>query len=860
MGDLSGQEVLDQRITVQATDIALSAILDSIAGQSGVRFAYNKKKVPLQERRTIRAKDEKLTTVLTDLFKGLAIEFAASGNQISLFRSVQPFYTISGHVRDSASGEALIGANVYEYAQLIGASTNEYGFFSISLPAGRQLLKTSFIGFQDQLDTIHLEQDLDLEILLSTGRNLMEVLVTGDHRVGLETSHEYTANGESRIDTREVGAYSSILGENDVLKIAQMMPGVVFGTEGSSGLHVQGGSPDQNLILLDGVPLYNPTHLLGFVSIFNAKAINSASIYRSGFPARFSGRLSSVVDVRMKEGNDKSYHGGLSLGIISASGYLEGPIKEGKSSFIVSGRRTWLDLIAASAQVAEQEVRTNYNFHDLNMKANYRLSKKDRLLVSLYSGRDRFIDKGIATDRFFDTIPPDIKAETELTWGNKALALRWNRTLTPKLFANSTLFYGNFQYDVKTLVESERYIGVTGNSTRTVTEEAASSNIRDFGVKIDFDYIPNYEHHFRFGGGYTLHDYIPGLFRGLLEVRGQQTVREEGALRVIAHEGFVYLEDEMVISPKIKLYPGLHITLLHSDRTLFWRPQLRFRLNYEFKARQRFSFAYSGMTQLVHLLVNTSSALLPPTGLWVPSTRRVNPGLSHQFSADYERFVDERWIIQAGVYYKRMKGLTEFKDGASLINNTSDWESQIESGRGWSYGATAQIQKKGKRISGRISYSLGWARRKFEHLNAGQSFPYRYDRRHNLNISLIHRWQGRKNKEKDIGFVWILTSGHLVDFPTAWYRDINGRPVAYYSVKNNYRLPTYHRLDFAKSNRRKTKRENFRTWRWGIYNLYGRSNFYTAGVQDNEVTSMPEVVGRSLFPIPVPFIQYEFDF
>ena len=847
---LQGQEVLQQKVSLGFETSTLKEVLDDITRQTGMRFAFNKQDIDLNQVASLRAAGQvTVEDALMELLSSSGVEFAVTGRHISLFRRKMPSYTISGYIRDEASGEALIGANVYDEQKLAGTSTNEYGFFSLSLPKGRRLIRTSFVGFEERTDTVILQENLYLDWELSAGNTLSEIVVTGESANTGEEGPERSFSPATKINPGNAGAFSSILGEQDVLKVVQLRPGVLFGSEGSSGFHVRGGSADQNLILLDGVPLYNVTHLFGLVSIFNAKAINSTTFYQSGFPARFSGRLSSVLDVRMKDGNNQELHGGIKLGIISGTAYLEGPIKKGKSSFLLSGRRTWLDLIAASAQIGNKEVKTNYNFYDLNAKASFQISDRDRLLFSFYGGNDRFFDRRTPSAGLFDDVSQGFNSDNRLKWGNKAIALRWNRVLSPKVFSNTTLFFGNFNY------RAEEYLA----QDVTVTDIEAATKIRDYGLKLDLDWQPNYLHRLRFGSSYTLHDFTPGFFTGWFSIDGRVSEIREGAPRVSAHEVGVYLEDEITLSEKWDLNSGIHLSLIHTDHKWFARPQLRTRLRHSPSAQSSWEFSYSGMTQFVHLLANNSIGILP-TDLWVPSTSSIPPGTAHQLATSYRANLKKKWRLKTGAYYKWMNNLVEYQSGATLINSTANWESRIESGRGWSYGSFLLVEKTGRKTLARLAYTISWSKRQFEGINKNQPFPYVFDRRHNLNLNLKHSWRGRKDKDKDIALVWVLASGHLIDLPSAKFRDLNGAVVDLYDSRNNYRLPLYHRLDLSKSNTKKTKAGHARTWRWGIYNLYGQANIFTATPVEGESGESKFINGQSIFPMPIPYLHYELDF
>lgn len=850
---LVGQAILQHPVSISRDSLPLSELLQEISTQTGAQFAYSKRKVPLNKRFSVEADGKSLQEVLDQLMPQSGLVYQVNDNQIALARKTLRIFTLSGYVRDASSGEVLIGANVYVSSKLIGTTTNEHGFYSLSLAEGEYIFNSSYVGYEEQMDTIALYADQQKEIQLSTGHALAEVLVLGSLYKPQTTLAEQANVGTSKIDGKAIANTPTLLGEKDVMKVAQLQPGVAFGFEGSSGLHVNGGSPDQNLILLDGVPLYNVSHLLGFISIFDGQAINAASVYSSGIPARYSGRLSSIMDVRMRDGNNQELRGGISMGLLSGNIYLEGPIKKGKSSFLITGRRTWLDILAASAQVGQQEIKANYKFQDVNMKLNVQVSPKDRLFLSTYGGKDRLFALFNFQTAIIDSVSNTSISGQDLEWGNQAYSLRWNRIINPKLFMNTSLIAGRFNYRLLINANTQR----SNEETELEFDWNAATRINDYGIKSDFDYLPNPKHHVRFGFGFISHNFEPASLSVFTKTPTSEQTVVEGAPRVQGREAYLYLEDQFSLTRNLSLNAGFHLTYFNTDSVFYPLPQFRLRLKHQFTPQQSWQFSYSGMSQFIHLLRNNSIGL--STELWVPSTAEVKPSYAHQLALGYN-WIGRSWYFKAEAYGKLMQNLIEYEDGASLINSTSNWEDRIVNGKGWSYGTAFSLKRQGPRLSAWLTYSLSWSNRRFDNINGGRVFPYKFDRRHNLNTGLSFDWKGKKGKQKSLNLIWILTSGHWVGLPVERYQSLDGRLIFSYPKRNGFRTPNYHRLDISRSTLKTTRRGNVRTWSWGFYNLYGQNNPIDFYVENIGPENTPRLVKQSLFPLPLPFVRYQFDF
>ncbi len=768
-------------------------------------------------------------------------------------------YTISGYVQDMRSGEKIYSANVYDLRTKLGTTTNEYGFFSLTLNSDSVDLSVSFVGYSAFTTKIFLKSDIKLTIELDPSIQLAEVIIMDKKSDEMVKS---TQMSMIEMPVTQIKALPVLLGEADVLKSLQLMPGVQSGSEGTSGLYVRGGGPDQNLILLDGVPVYNASHLFGFFSVFNTDAISSVKLIKGGFPARYGGRLSSVIDIRMKEGNMKEFHGEGSIGNVSSKFTFEGPIVKDKSSFIISARRTYIDVLAAPIVQAVNnsfgsgdKFRAGYYFYDANAKLNYKLSDNDRLYLSFYAGRDKAYTKSVQDYVYEDTTNIE-KAEFALLWGNITGSMRWNHVFTKRLFANVTAVYSNYLFDTR-----ETYTQKRGGVKTSESLFDYSSGINNIGGTIDFDYNPIPRHSIKFGGNYLYHTFKPGVSTYSMSENGSGIQQNFGNQNIYANEFYGYAEDSWDVSGLIKLNLGGHFSGFAVKDRFYKSFQPRVSLRVLINERLSLKAAYSHMNQYVHLLTNSTIGL--PTDLWLPSTDSILPEKSRQAALGVAYNIDDNWDLSVEGYYKSMDNLIEYKEGASFFQLSADWESKIETGKGYSYGAEILLRKNFGKLTGWLGYTLSWSWREFENINFGEPFPYKYDRRHDISIVAMYQL----NDNIDFGMTWVYGTGNAVTLGVARYSSIftnnnNGfyydyaPEIEYYNGRNSYRTPAYHRLDVS-ANFHKKKKWGERTWSVGLYNAYSRQNpFYLYFGYDNNKRVLKQV---SLFPI-IPSVRYAFKF
>lgn len=772
-------------------------------------------------------------------------------------------YTLSGYMKDASSGEPLLGASIYVNELKQGTATNTFGFYSLTLPEGEYEILFSYVGYVAEKATIKLDQNISLSVSLESNVELDEVVIEAD---GTNTIQEKTQMSSVTITMEKVKTLPALFGERDLIKTLQLLPGVQSGGEGSSGLYVRGGGPDQNLILLDGVPVYNASHLFGFFSVFNADAINQVELIKGGFPARYGGRLSSVLDIRMKEGNMNEFKGEGSVGIISSKLSLEGPIVKDKTSFIVSGRRTYIDLLArpliraTARNQGGSDLIAGYYFYDFNAKINHKFSDRSRLYLSGYLGDDKFyfnVSENYLQNGFENTF----KSKGDLKWGNSIAALRWNYQFSPKLFSNTTITYSKYKFSTGLSFE-ETYRDSSGQdeSSRFVTN--FFSGIDDITAKVDFDFIPSPRHYIRFGLGDIYHRFSPGAQQLEIDAGDFNQDSTIQSQVVYAHEAYAYIEDDWQINEKFKANFGLYATAFTPSDTAFFSLQPRLSLRYMVGKKASLKASYAKMVQHLHLLTNPSIGL--PTDLWVPATRLVTPEVSHQVAIGYAQTVKDQYEFSLEGYYKTMSGLIEYRDGQSFQGQDQDWEKKVESGTGESYGMEVLLQKSRGKFSGWIGYTLSWSYRQFENINFGERFPYRYDRRHDIGMAFTYK----PSDELDIGIVWVYGTGNAYTLGLERYMAFRpdysffGREIEHIESRNNFRAPAYHRLDIGANLHKETK-WGVRTWSFGFYNAYSRLNpFYIYwGYEDsfNGGDSKRVLKQISLFPI-IPSISYSFKF
>ncbi|MCK9290115.1 MAG: TonB-dependent receptor [Bacteroidales bacterium] len=759
--------------------------------------------------------------------------------------------TISGYVREKGSRELLPGVNVYLPEQRIGTSTNNYGFYSISLPPGTYSISFSFIGYQTHELDLNLTTALVYDVELEGSITLKEVEVTADR---IERLTENSQMSMISVPVRQIQTIPALLGEKDVFKALQLMPGVQKGSEGSSGLYVRGGGPDQNLIILDDAPVYNASHLFGFFSVFNGDAIKSIELTKGGFPARHGGRLSSVVEMTMKDGNKEKISGNAGIGFISSRLTLEGPVIKEKSSFLLSGRRTYIDALIRPFITAEEM--GGYYFYDLNAKLNYDFGPKNKLYLSGYFGRDKF---------HFSSKYDTWKEKGGLYWQNKTATLRWNHLFNSRVFSNTSLIFSDYNLNIFNEYESsyDKY------------SLEYKSGIRDIGIKYDIEYHHSPFYSARAGAQTTHHYFLPSA---IVETETNTLLDFSSTIAYNSFESGVYLENHFNINGELQINAGFRMAHFVADKAHYFSPEPRLSTNYLLRPGLSVKAAYSVMNQHIHLLSNTGIGL--PTDLWVPSTDRIAPQHSEQVSIGLANDI-LKYDLQLSVeaYYKTSNHILGYKPGASflLLDDPSGaqsftWQDNVTAGKGESYGIEWLLQKKSGKTSGWIGYTLSWTQLQFDEINFGKKFWARHDRRHDISIVIIHEY----SDQITLSGSWVYGTGNAITLPIATFAANQHDPLVSpdmymthfyywdlydYGGINEHRMKPYHRLDIAIQFHKKLTTYS-RTWEIGLYNAYNRHNpfFYFIDYEylgnHDEVSKLKQV---SIFPI-IPSISYIINF
>ncbi len=755
----------------------------------------------------------------------------------------QEKFTFNGYIKDSLSGETLIGANIQLRTAGKGITSNQYGFFSITLPAGKYQLTCSFVGYQAKEINIDLTDNRqDNILLLPNAAAINNVTVYSRKR---DNNVKMAQMGKIELSIATAKALPAFMGEVDILKTLQLLPGVRNAGEGNAGFYVRGGGPDQNLILLDDAVVYNTGHLFGFFSVFNSDAIKNVTLIKGGMPAQYGGRLSSVVDVAMKEGNQNKTQIDAGIGLIASRFSIQGPLKKNKASYMISARRTYIDaLVKPFINKSSDYYGSGYYFYDLNAKMNYQFSEKDRVYLSGYLGKDKF-NFNNAKRSFF----------TEIPWGNSTATLRWNHIFNKKLFANTTLVYNDYKFSLDGRQNDFRL--------------KLSSGIRDLTAKTDIDFYPSPEHKIKLGVQYTYHTFLPNVLSGSQD----STVFEpNNATKKQANEYAVYIQDDWELAKKWKLNLGLRYSVFQQvgNYTFYNRDvngnktdsvvygagktvkayggiEPRATLRFAISDNESIKAAVTRNMQYIHLVTNAGTTL--PTDLWVPSTIRVKPQISWQYALGYfKNFKEGMFETSVEAYYKTMENQIEYKEG--YTPSLKDPEEEFVFGKGWSYGTEFFINKVKGRLTGWIGYTLSWTWRRFKDLNDGLKYPSRYDRRHDMSVVASYEL----NPKWRLSSVFIYGTGNATSLPERFYF-IGGVLTQEYSRINAYRMNAYHRLDFAATYTPtpKKQRKYSAYWVFSLYNVYSRANpyFIYYDQEGSFATNNVKVVGKqvSLFPV-----------
>jgi len=796
-------------------------------------------------------------------------------------------YTISGTVSDSLSGETLIGAVVMDMKSGKGAVSNAQGRYSLTLKGDSVRLRVSYVGYESIYEAFLLKKSEKRNYKMHSSLQLKSVVIKGE-RVNDVRSSQMSA---IEVPIEQLKSVPVLFGEADLVKALQLLPGVQSGSEGNSGFYVRGGGPDENLFLLDGVPLYNVSHMGGFFSAFNTDAVKNVTLYKGSFPAHFSGRLSSVLDVTTNNGNDKKLHGNASIGFISAKLALEGPIKSEQTTFSLSARRTYADfllqpLVKRLADRKEYKLRAGYYFYDINGKLTHRFSDRSRLFASYYMGSDVVYTR----IRTLATEVQEQYLDFDTKWGNIVASARWNYELTPKLFMNITGAYTRYSNRVGVDYETITLATAENESTTSDFQMDYLSKINDLSLRADFDFAPSSNHTVKFGAAYSHHIFMPEVSSAHLNAYSAETMNSSMVIDTSVNSGTtraeefsLYIEDDWSISNALKANYGLNFSgfLVNGDNAYNNTPQqaklyptLQPRLSLRWMLRDGLALkaGYSYMTQFMHLLSTTSVSM--PTDLWVPVTARIAPMYAHQVALGlfYEASAIADFSVEG--YYKKMNNLLEYKDGASFFGSSEGWEEKVVLGDGWAYGVEVLVQRNFGDLTGWVGYTWSKSMRLFDRegqvLNDGNPFPAKYDRRHDISIVISYKI----NKKIDISATWVFSSGNAASLSLQEYAEAQESADDYAGVdpegwtgyianpsgRNNFRMPNYHRMDISANFHRSFKHCS-RTINVSVYNLYNHKNPYMI-YESHEHTYQnynAALVSLTIFPI-LPSVAYTLKF
>ena len=768
----------------------------------------------------------------------------------SMSSFAQNKYTISGYIQDASSGENLIGVSVYEKATFKGTTTNTYGFYSLTLAEGNYTIIFSFIGLKEQSLQIKLDKNIKNNIkLLSESILTKEVTVSANRKKNIESTNV----SQIRLDVQKIKQMPALMGEVDILKTIQLLPGVQSGGEGSSGFYVRGGGPDQNLILLDGATVYNASHLFGFFSVFNADAIKDINLIKGGMPAQFGGRLASVLDITMKEGNNQKFGGEGGIGIISSRLTLEGPIIKNKSSFIISARRTYADILSKPF-LSESAQNNGYYFYDLTAKANYTLSDKDRFYLSGYFGND-----------IVNFSAPSGNFGIEIPWGNTTAAARWNHLFTDKLFLNTSVIFSDYSFEM--------------GATQQSFEFKLSSKVEDWNTKLDFTYLPNQRNSIKFGAQYIYHNFMPASISGS---SGDVDFSPETIFKQYSNEAALYFADDFEVTDALKInFGGRYTAFTHAGNITFrqmlenefiqdeenqyrnFEPRVSAR--YKLNPTSSFKTSFSKNYQYIHLA--SMGGMSMPTDLWLPSSEKLKPTEGNQYTLGYfKNLGNNMFETSIETYYKDMKNLIEYKEGSIPDDNANGRQDDaLTLGNGNSYGVELFIKKATGKTTGWIGYTHSYTNRIFPEINNGKMFSAKYDRRHDLSIVVNHEL----SKRWTASAVFVYATGSALTIPTERFI-INGNIFTQYSGKNEFRMEPYHRADISFNYTKNPNKKYHSTWNFSVYNVYNRKNpyFIYLDIEDTSTDGsgslesgglQAKAYQTSLFPI-IPSISWNFKF
>lgn len=830
-----------QTIHLKMKEASLKEIANQIEQKSNYTFVFNES-LDMKQRKTISIIDKSIAESLDQIFRGTGIDWQIMDTHIILSKANK--ITISGYVTESGSSETLIGSTITDKQTNINSMSNSYGYYSIEVLPDSVYLQASYIGFIPTTKRFYAKKDTLINFRLQESNTELENVII------YNTESLATAGSTINLSTSEIKSTPATFGETDILRSLQSMPGISSGVEGSTGISVRGGSPDQSLILIDGTPAYNTGHMLNLFSIINGDAVKKVTLYKSYFPARFGGRLASVLDLRLKDGDMKHFRASATIGLYTAHLNVEGPIIKNKTSFNFSARRSYIDsFLRIAARTQDNDVSILY-MYDINAKINHKFSDSSRLYLSYYSGRDKQNNKSE-----YDNTPLLFQlSEEDYSWGNDILSLRWNYVFNSKLFLNASVAYNRYHYNYNSQTINEY------ENNLKKEEMFRKSGIKDIQSGVDFEYQLNNKHYVRFGGSLIFHQFNPEEYE--YRVNQSNIINQNQSLyyflnqQINGKEASLYIEDEYAISQKLKANYGVHLSLFNVQDKTYLNLQPRVAIGYQLSQKLRINASYSKMSQSINLL--STNVITQPTDIWVPITKDLKPMLSQQIATGLFFEPKNTYSFSIEGFYKKMNNVLDYKDGIAWKDVFTTWDENIEAGKGWAYGIELLAQKKEGRLTGWIGYTLSWNNRRFPTINKGEKFAAKYDSRHNVNITATYRL----SKKIDFSASWMYATGIRSTLPVeeyqalpvigenyyGWYES----SINYVDKRNNYKLSDNHHLDIEMKYNYSSKK----LWTFGIYNVYNRFNPYTVNINDSRSSIVTE---KALFGI-MPSISYTYKF
>jgi hypothetical protein len=782
---------------------------------------------------------------------------------LSATPSLAQEFELYGYITDNKTDECISSALISVDTKIKKTTSSESGFYYIRLEKGEYNISVSKEEYIGKTIKLNISKDTSVDIGLVKEILLKEVTVSSNN---ILKNIEKNQTSLFTIPTRDLQVLPSFMGETDIIKSTQLVTGVQSGNDGSTGFYVRGGGPDQNLVLMDGIPLYSINHMAGLFSVFNSDAISTVNLYKGGFPARFGGRLSSVLDIRLKEGDMKEYHGNVSLGLIFSKISLGGPIIKDKLSFDFSARRTYADLIYKALRHPLKLPGKNGRvfFYDYNAKLTYNISNNSRVSFGTFKGMDETMVR-LTDDFTLNSVPYNEINDLKMNWSDFTAYLKWTKTYSSRMIGNISLAYNRYLFNV----DYKYYLENENKNKANDFDFDYQSGIRDIHFSIDYNIAPTDDDNIKLGLNFTTQYFEPedetldlSSPKGVADIFGKSV-----------KTGFIYMEDDVRVTEGLSLNLGLHLSGAITDNRFYHTFEPRFSLRYLINDHIALKTSFAQMSQYIHLL--STSTISSPVDLWVPITKKIGPEKSSQGAVGLTFGLTDAYELGFESYYKRLLGVIEYKEGEKFIGSTLGWENRIEKGTGHSYGTEILLRKTAGKAQGWLGYTLSWSNRQFDNINAGKTFPYRYDRRHDLNVVIIYNF----NKNINASLTWIYGTGNAVSLNSKQFttqvfpflQDGQER-LTYYETRNNYRMPPYHRLDVS-FNFQKEKKHGTRTWKIGLFNAYNHQNpfFLFFGYDNSQKIASTDPDGKivynskkvlkqfSLLPI-LPSVSYSYKF